>query len=54
MQTERDGGEGVYTLFPRGPVEVFRLDPRRFSRTEAGWADIGQPTCLGARRWDWF
>ena len=54
LQTDRDAGEGVYTSFRRGPVEVFLLDPRWFSRTEASWADVGEPTCLGARQWAWF
>lgn len=47
-------GEGVYTHFRRGPVEVFLLDPRWFSRTEPSWADPSRPTCLGAEQWDWF
>ncbi|MCP1413799.1 alkaline phosphatase [Paenarthrobacter sp. A20] len=54
QQTRRDAGEGVYTSFRRGPVEVFLLDPRWFSRTEASWADVGQPTCLGTTQWQWF
>ncbi|SEE50124.1 alkaline phosphatase D family protein [Jiangella alba] len=47
-------GEGIYTHFRRGPVEVFLLDPRWFSRTEPSWADPAQPTCLGTVQWDWF
>lgn len=47
-------GEGIYTHFRRGPVEVFLLDPRWFSRTEPSWADPSQPTCIGKVQWDWF
>ncbi|TDE16005.1 alkaline phosphatase D family protein [Jiangella asiatica] len=53
LTTPRDG-EGIYTSFRRGPVEVFLLDPRWFSRTEPSWADPSQPTCIGAVQWDWF
>ncbi|WBQ04418.1 alkaline phosphatase D family protein [Kribbella sp. CA-293567] len=52
--TERSEGNGVYTSFRRGPIEVFLLDPRWFSRTEPSWADPSQPTCLGAVQWGWL
>ena len=48
------GGRGIYTSFRRGPLEVFLLDPRWFSRTEPSWADKDQPTCLGRIQWDWL
>lgn len=53
-QTGRGPGEGVYTSFRRGPVEVFLLDPRWFSRTAPSWADPTQPTCLGSVQWQWL
>lgn len=54
-QTERFGeGRGIYTSFRYGPLEMFLLDPRWFSRTEPSWADPDQPTCLGQQQWDWF
>ncbi|MFD4370708.1 alkaline phosphatase D family protein [Streptomyces sp. NPDC058486] len=52
--TDRGSGEGVYTSFRRGPIEVFLLDPRWFSRTEPSWADPSKPTCLGRVQWDWL
>ncbi|MFT7835703.1 alkaline phosphatase D family protein [Saccharothrix sp. BKS2] len=52
--TTRGAGQGVYTSFRRGPVEVFLLDPRWFSRTEPSWADPTKPTCLGRTQWDWL
>ncbi|MFT7678605.1 MAG: phosphodiesterase/alkaline phosphatase D-like protein [Planctomycetota bacterium] len=48
------GGQGVYTSFRYGPVEVFLLDPRWFSRTEPSFVDPDQPTCLGKVQWAWF
>ena len=48
------GGRGIYTSFRRGPLEVFLIDPRWFSRTEASWADSDQPTCLGKVQWKWL
>ncbi|WP_299538821.1 alkaline phosphatase [uncultured Streptomyces sp.] len=50
----RTDGEGVYTSFRRGPIEVFLLDPRWFSRTAPSWADPSQVTCLGTVQWDWL
>ena len=47
-------GRGIHTSFRRGPIEVFLLDPRWFSRTESSWADPGKPTCLGERQWAWL
>jgi len=47
-----DGGEGIFTSFRRGPIEVFLLDTRWFARTEADAA--GQPTLLGAVQWRWL
>jgi phosphodiesterase/alkaline phosphatase D-like protein len=52
--TTKQGGQGVYTSFRYGPVEVFLLDPRWFSRTEPSFADPDKPTCLGQVQWDWF
>ncbi|MBT2896032.1 alkaline phosphatase family protein [Streptomyces sp. McG3] len=52
--TARSDGQGVYTSFRRGPVEVFLLDPRWFSRTGPSWADPARGTCLGEIQWDWL
>lgn len=49
-----DGEHGVYTKFRRGPVEVFMLDPRYFSQTEASPVDPEKPTCLGKTQWQWI
>jgi phosphodiesterase/alkaline phosphatase D-like protein len=55
LQTARFGdGEGIYTSFRRGPLEVFLIDPRWFSRTEPSWADPEEPTCLGSAQWEWL
>lgn len=52
--TTREDGQGLYTSFRRGPVEVFLLDPRWFSGTEPSFADPSKPTCLGAVQWEWL
>lgn len=52
--TTRGDGEGVYTSFRRGPIEVFLIDPRWFSTTEPSWADPAKPTCIGAVQWEWL
>ncbi|WP_052850536.1 alkaline phosphatase D family protein [Streptomyces avicenniae] len=52
--TRRTDGEAVYTSFRRGPVEVFLLDPRWFSRTGPSFADPSRPTCLGTVQWEWL
>ncbi|MEK2495232.1 alkaline phosphatase D family protein [Kitasatospora purpeofusca] len=36
LLTGRGAGEGVYTSFRRGPIEVFLIDPRWFSNTSTG------------------
>ncbi|MDG2021169.1 MAG: alkaline phosphatase D family protein [Phycisphaerales bacterium] len=46
-----ENGEGIYTSFRQGPVEVFLLDARWFARTEG---DMSDPTLLGARQWAWL
>ncbi|WAC18734.1 alkaline phosphatase D family protein [Luteolibacter sp. SL250] len=45
--------QGIYTSFRRGPVEVFVLDARWFSRTEPSPVDPAQPSLLGAKQWEW-
>lgn len=47
-------GMGIYTSFRRGPLEVYLLDPRWFSRTAPSWADPSKTTCLGETQWTWF
>ncbi|QDU55040.1 alkaline phosphatase D family protein [Aeoliella mucimassa] len=55
LQTDPFGdGRGVYTSFRRGPLEVFLIDPRWFSRTEPSWADPSQTTCIGKVQWEWL
>lgn len=46
-----ESGEGIYTSFRMGPVEVFVLDTRWFARTSGGADD---PTLLGAAQWSWL
>ncbi|MFE2722566.1 alkaline phosphatase D family protein [Kitasatospora sp. NPDC059327] len=45
--TDRSPGEGVYTSFRRGPVEVFLIDPRWFS-------DKTTKVCLGSVQRAWL
>ncbi|MFF7585980.1 alkaline phosphatase D family protein [Kitasatospora purpeofusca] len=52
--TTRTAGQGVYTSFRRGPIEVFLLDPRWFSTTAPSFADPSRTTCLGQVQWDWL
>ncbi|MFD0894637.1 alkaline phosphatase family protein [Luteolibacter ambystomatis] len=47
-------GKGIYTSFRRGPVEVWLIDDRWFSQTEASWADPAQRTCIGKTQWEWL
>lgn len=47
-------GEGIHTSFRYGPVEVFMIDARWFSRTEPSHADPNQPTLLGKKQWEWL
>jgi alkaline phosphatase D len=46
--------QGIYTKFRYGPVEVFLLDTRWFSRTQKSWADPNKPTLLGKEQWEWL
>ncbi len=48
------GGQGIYTKFEYGPIEVFLLDTRWFARTEKSPVDPSQPTLLGAQQWQWL
>lgn len=47
-------GEGIYTKFRSGPVEVFLLDTRWFARTERSPIDPQRPTLLGRAKWKWL
>ena len=47
-------GVGIYTKFRYGPLEVFLLDPRWFSRTRPSPFDANQPTLLGRQQWQWL
>ena len=48
------GTEGVYHKVDRGMIEVFMLDPRYFSQTEASPVDPNQTTCFGQSQWNWL
>ena len=48
------GEAGVYTKFRTGPLEVWLLDPRWFSRTEKSPVDPTLPSCFGAAQWEWL
>jgi alkaline phosphatase D len=45
---------GIYTSFRFGPLEVWLIDDRWFSQTEASWADPAQKTCIGPVQWQWL
>lgn len=47
-------GQGIYSKFRWGPVEVFLLDARWFSRTEPSPVDPDKLTLLGAQQWGWL
>lgn len=46
--------KGIYTKFRYGPIEVYLLDARWFSRTEPSSFDPQQPTLLGRQQWQWL
>ncbi|MBX3402324.1 MAG: alkaline phosphatase D family protein [Phycisphaeraceae bacterium] len=49
-----ENGEGIYSKFRLGPVEVFLIDARWFSRTETSPVDPQKLTLLGAMQWEWL
>ncbi|MBK8980248.1 MAG: alkaline phosphatase D family protein [Planctomycetes bacterium] len=49
-----EDGQGIYTSFRRGPLEVFLLDARWFARTGPSPVATDLPTLLGPRQWDWI
>ena len=53
-QAYGEKGQGVYTKFRYGSVEVFLLDTRWFAGTEPSPVDNEKPTLLGRRQWDWL
>ena len=54
-QVDRFGpARGIHTSFRMGPIEVFLIDPRWFSRTEPSWADAALPGCTGQAQWKWL
>ncbi|MDA1008146.1 MAG: MltA domain-containing protein [Planctomycetota bacterium] len=46
--------QGIYFKFECGPVEVFVLDTRWFSRTERSEQDSEKWGLLGAEQWSWL
>ncbi|TWT34895.1 alkaline phosphatase D family protein [Blastopirellula retiformator] len=49
-----ESGEGIYTKFRYGPIEVFLLDTRWFSQTAPSPVAADKPTLLGERQWKWL
>lgn len=49
-----EAGEGIYTRFRRGPLEVWLLDCRSFAQTAPSFANPEKPTLLGDRQWNWL
>lgn len=49
-----ENGEGIYTQFRRGPIEVFLLDTRYFAGTENSFASADKPTLIGRAQWEWL
>lgn len=47
-------GQGIYSSFRRGAVEVFLIDARWFSNTAPSFADPEKPTLLGDVQWRWL
>ena len=47
-----EDGEGIYTSFRRGPVEVFLIDARYFSQTGPSPVDPKKKALLGERQWE--
>lgn len=48
------GTEGVFHQIDLGAMEIFLLDPRWWSQTEASPVDPTKPTCLGPAQWQWI
>jgi alkaline phosphatase D len=49
-----DGHGGIYTSFRHGPVEMFLIDTRWYSRAEPSFADSAKATLLGEAQWEWL
>jgi alkaline phosphatase D len=47
-------GEGIFTSFRRGPVEVFLIDARWFAFRDDSVAAPGSKTLVGAAQWKWL
>ena len=47
-------GQGIYSMFRYGGLDVWLLDTRWFANTEPSPADPSQPTLLGKQQWDWL
>lgn len=54
LQSFGENGEGIYTSFRRGPVEVFLIDARYFSQAGPSPVDPTKPTLLGRQQWEWL
>ena len=54
LPEDGENGQGIYSKFRRGPVEVFLLDARWFSRTEPSPVDSEQLTLIGKQQWEWL
>ncbi|MFT4541613.1 MAG: hypothetical protein ACI841_002867 [Planctomycetota bacterium] len=54
LRSYGDGELGIYTSFRRGPLEVFLLDTRYFSRTAPIKEGSDLMTLLGDDQWKWL
>jgi alkaline phosphatase D len=48
------GTDGVFHQVDLGAMEIFLLDPRWWSQTEASPVDPTKPTCFGPAQWQWI
>lgn len=48
------GTEGVYHKIDLGPMDIFLLDPRWWSQTQASPVDPAKKTCFGPQQWTWI
>lgn len=49
-----ENGQGLYTSFRTGPIEVFLLDTRWFAGTEPSPFDASRKSLLGTQQWEWL
>ena len=54
LDTYGENGQGIFTRFRRGPVEVFVLDTRWWHRTKPSFADRNKESLLGIPQFEWL